>query len=794
MKYSLIFSTLLLFSYILSGQNVQILDEQNSPIENVIVLGEDFRSHTNANGYLQYFPENGTNRLAFIHPSYKRLTLTWDQLVLMDFKVKLEQRIQKLEEVTIRPNKRAQTINNSPQKVIALTPKNTALFQPQTTADLLETSGEVFIQKSQLGGGSPMIRGFSANRILLVVDGVRLNNAIYRGGNLHNVISMDASSLEQTEIILGPGSVIYGSDALGGVIHFYTLKPKLSTSNVKTPMEVLLRTSSVNFEKTAHMNFNLAGKKWASVTSLTFSDYDDLTMGSWKFPEYQRTAYINTTTSTDEQVKNANPNQQINTAYSQLNLIQKIRFRPSEKVDFEYAFHYSTTSDIPRYDRLIQYSNENLKYAEWYYGPQKWMMHSLKADLTLKNKIINNLLIQGAFQNYGESRHDRKFQNDIINHRTENVAIYSLNIDADKYFSKTQSLYYGIEGVFNKVNSEGKQENILDNTSEEIASRYPNNSEWWSLAAYTTYNQLLSAETSLQAGVRYNFSGMNGTFDTNYYNLPFKDFNDSNGALSVNFGLVFTPNNQSKININASSGFRSPNIDDAAKVFDSEPGNVIVPNTKLNPEYASSFEAGIQHYFTESIKINCSLYYTRLYNAMVRRDAQLNGMDSILYDGEMSKVQMLTNTSWANIAGLSTQILFRLNKLTKLKGGLNWQTGKDSDDLPVRHIAPLFGNIHAEWKNKKVTIDTYMLFNGAISAENLAIDEREKTHIYASDANGLPYSPSWWTLNIKGNYTVSKALSLNLGIENILDVRYRPYSSGIVAPGINFIFSANLKL
>lgn len=777
----------------LFSQNIQVFDAQNHPVENVVVLGDNFSGYTNANGIVQNFPADGSIYLIFVHPNFKRLTLSWDQLVQMNFNVVLEQKLHLLNEVTIRPMKRAQLLNETPQKVSTITQQTVQFQQPQTTADLLGASGEVFIQKSQMGGGSPMLRGFSANRILLVVDGVRMNNAIYRSGNLHNVISLDASGLEQTEIILGPGSVVYGSDALGGVIHFYTLKPKLSTTELKTPVNVMVRTSSANFEKTGHLNFNLSGEQWASLTSITFSDFDDLLMGSRLFSEYTRPHYVETIQGEDRIKENTNPDKQIFTGYSQFNLIQKVRFRPSNKADFEYAFHYSNSTNIPRYDRLIQYSGETLKYAEWYYGPQKWMMHTLKSELNINNKVVNNITFLAAYQNYTESRHDRRFQKPELFSRTEHVDMLSLNIDADKYFTKTQSLYYGIEGIYNLVHSSGIETNINDQSISQIASRYPDGSTWRSWAAYAMYQQVLNGKTSLQTGVRYNFTGMKGTFDQTYYNLPFDDFNDSNGALSVSFGMVFNLAESSRISSNASTGFRSPNIDDAAKVFDSEPGNVIVPNPNLEPEYASSFETGYQ-WNKEKIQFNLNVFYTRLYNAMVRRNGQLNGQDSILYDGQMSKVKMMTNASWANIAGISSDIHYKINQHFKLKSSINWQTGTDSDDLPVRHVAPLFGNFHVEYQNQKLEFDTYILFNGKIDFEDLAPEEREKPEMYATNSAGLPYSPSWWTLNLKAGYQLSQTIKINTGIENILDVRYRPYSSGIVAPGMNFILSLLINL
>lgn len=789
----LILTVCSLLSISLSAQTIQVIDDKGQPIENVVVVGDDYYSHTLADGTVVHFPDKGIKQLAFLHPNYKRLTLNWDELVQLNFKITLEQRIRELNEVTIRPLKRVQLVEDAPQKVVALTPKDFQLQQPQTTADLLGSSNEVFIQKSQLGGGSPMIRGFSANRVLLVVDGVRMNNAIYRSGNLQNVIMLDAASLEQTEVILGPGSVIYGSDALGGVIHFYTDKPRLTTSGVKVPLRAMVRTSSANFEKTGHVNFNLSGEKWASLSSITFSDFDDLRMGSRQHPEYVRPHYVLTENEKDQMVVNSNLNRQVYSGYSQFNLIQKIRFRPSEQADLEYAFHFSNSSIIPRYDRLIQFSGENLKYAEWYYGPQKWIMHSLKSEFQLQNKLVNKLTVLGAYQDYTESRFDRKFGKTALRGRTEHLNIYSLNIDADKYFSKTQSLYFGAEGIYNKIHSTGIETDIRDQSETPIASRYPDGSNWWSMAVYALYHQMLNFETSLEAGVRYNVTGMSGTFDKTYYNFPFDDFNDSNGALSVNFGMVFNPTNNDQIKLNLASGFRAPNIDDAAKVFDSEPGSVIVPNPDLEPEYASSIDMGYR-WNGEKLFLETTVFYTRLYNAMVRRDGQLNGRDSILYDGEQSKVKMITNADWANIGGVSAQINYKINPYLNVKAGINKQVGKDSDDLPVRHVAPLFGNGHLTFQKNKLLIDAYALFNGAIPYEKLALDEREKTDMYASDANGHPYSPAWWTLNLKALYRLSEKVALNLGLENILDIRYRPYSSGIVAPGLNVIFSVEIKI
>ncbi len=125
-----------------------------------------------------------------------------------------------LDEVVISAGKFEQQKRTLPFQIEQISAKQIAFRNSQNAADMLMQTGQVYIQKSQGGGGSPVLRGFESNRILLVIDGVRMNNAIFRGGHLQNVLRIDQSMLERTEILLGPSSVVYGSDALGGVIHF----------------------------------------------------------------------------------------------------------------------------------------------------------------------------------------------------------------------------------------------------------------------------------------------------------------------------------------------------------------------------------------------------------------------------------------------------------------------------------------------------------------------------------------------------------------------------------------------
>jgi len=151
---------------------------------------------------------------------YKTLTIAVYEIRRKKGRITLEVDAVELAGVEV-VGRRDDRIEELPYQIERIVSKEIAFTNAQTSADVLEKNGGLFVQKSQLGGGSPIIRGFEANRVLLVVDGVKLNNAIYRNGHLQNAITIDPAALEQAEVIYGPGSLTYGSDALGGVVHYF---------------------------------------------------------------------------------------------------------------------------------------------------------------------------------------------------------------------------------------------------------------------------------------------------------------------------------------------------------------------------------------------------------------------------------------------------------------------------------------------------------------------------------------------------------------------------------------------
>ena len=727
--------------------------------------------------------------LVFSHTAYTEILIKKQELYTSRYSIGLHPTVLNLDEFVISANKRLQAKEEVPNKIVSITAKDIRLNDPQTSADMMANSGEIFVQKSQLGGGSPMIRGFSANKVLIVVDGVRMNNAIFRGGNLQNIISIDPNSVEKSEIVFGPGSVIYGSDALGGVMDFQTLTTSYSDTGLTFNGNAMFRYSSANQELTPHIDFSFGSKRFSSVTSITYSQFSDLKMGKYGRDEYLRNDYVITENGTDVMTQNSDPLIQKESGYDSYSVMQKFGYKFNDHVRLDYNIIYSTTSDVPRYDRLIQRKNDStLKYARWDYGPQKWMMNTLGVNVNSPNAVFDNLRVTMALQNFEESRIDRRFNNSNERNRTETVDMYSINLDFDNAISGRSTLYYGLESVFNLVGSTAYSDSLGVKTN--ISTRYPDGSRYYSNSGYLNIQVNHNKKTTVVYGLRYNHVGIHAQFDTNFYKTSETSHIDQNtGALTGSVGTAYRPNSSWQLNLNASSGFKAPNIDDMAKVFDSQPGNVVVPNPDLKPEYLYSVDALAEKRFGEDNKygIEISGFYSYLVDAMVQRPFEINGQDSIIYDGVLSQVEALVNVGSAFITGVNLKLSADLNKYWILTGNVNYTYGKDKEGFHLRHVSPLFANAHVIYTYKKVRINSYINYNGEIANEKMAPVELDKEDIYVRDENGNLFSPGWYTLNLKSSYSVSKAVLLTLGVENITNQRYRPYSSGIVAPGINFI-------
>lgn len=684
------------------------------------------------------------------------------------------------------------SLEEVPQKVEVIGVSEIKFRNPQTTAHMLENSGAVMVQRSQMGGGSPILRGFEANKVLLVVDGVRLNNAIYRGGHLQNAITVDNSILQQSEVIFGPNSVLYGSDALGGVIHFRTRQPKLSTTPGVEHVSghVMSRLSSANQEKTFHVDVNVGSDRFGSLTSFTRSSYGDLKMGSnrdhgdseWGLVKY----YADFEEGADLNVVNPDPTVQRGTAYDQLDFVQKFLLQASEDLMVTANFQYSTSSDVPRFDRLNDVDGDQVRWAEWHYGPQNRLLFSLRMDLADSNKVFDDVAIIAATQRIDEDRIQRRFGQSTRNTQSEDVWVHSLNADFQKDFPKTQ-VNYGVEFTHNVVESNASFFDLGSGETGLVPTRYPNGGASMTTGAlYLAARRGITKKLKTKIGARYSYATLDASFENNpFYDLPFDVIDFGRGALTGSLGLIYTPDSTWKINTVFSSGYRSPNVDDFGKVREKD-GFVLVPNDFLEPEYAYSGELTvIKRLLNDKVQLTGTGYYTLLNNAIVQRDYTLNGQDSLFVEGTLARIQTNFNASSAFIYGYFFGLKSTLCKDLSFKASYNFTFGQeDENDVPLAHIPPAFGQVALQYNTKKFRGEIGPRFNLEKPEERYAAGSTD------NPAEALPSgTPGWWTLNLNTSYYISPVFEAQFAVENILDKHYKVFASGLSAPGRNFIIA-----
>ena len=740
--------------------------------------------------------------------------------------------------------RRDDRVEEIPYRVERIDRKEIELLNAQTSAQILENQGSVFVQKSQMGGGSPVIRGFEANRVLLVVDGVRLNNAIYRSGHLQNAITLDNGILESVEVVFGPGSLMYGSDALGGVVHYRTKDPNVLHGKTGIEYEfktnALTRYSSANDEKTIHVDLEYKGRRWASLTSATYSDFGDLRAGGNRPEAYpkigERPFFIFRNEQLDEKFRSEDPNIQVGTAYRQIDLLQKLRFQKTDSTYWIVNGQFSTSSDVPRYDNLTDTlsSARDLKWAEWYYGPQRRLMLSIKRRALRTRGIYNKSTLIASFQRIDEDRLRRKWNKINRTFGLEDVYVGSFTGDFDKSIGTRVNLSYGIDLAYNDVVSKAGNINILTgNIRYNETTRYPSGgSSMINAGAYLNL-QYRNRDSSVifQMGGRYSYARL----FAKWRNLPGLEIqwpdNYLEGISNVNtaptFAAGITWNTKTKWHLRGllASAFRSPNLDDFGKVRDSGDGFVLFPNTELGPERSVTGELSLGKTIgnpKHNLYIGVTAFYTQLRDLITRRSGSLlNGDSTIFFEDGIKLVQQNFNTNTGFIRGFSANAIWKWSEKIEMRGSVSLTEGREKfvigqidTLLPSAHIPPTYGQVSWNYKGDRFSFSARWKFNGTKPIEEYAVNEirfeergglildRFGTSDNLDETETCRYevvngreqlvcdgTPSWQTFDFYSGLWLNKTFELQFAIENILDYHYRTFSSGVSAPGRNFILS-----
>ncbi len=727
-----------------------------------------------------------------------------------------------LDEVVVSSSNFNEKIKNVAQKIEVINAKTIANTNAQNTGDLLLSTGKIFVQKSQQGGSSPVIRGFEASRVLLIIDGVRMNNAIYRSGHLQNAITLDQNSLQRVEVMYGPSSTIYGSDALGGAIHFITKGAVLaSSSNFLTTGAAFARYSTVNNEKTIHADVSIANKKFGWFQGYNYSFFGDMKMGNNylnKYPNFgRRSVYVGQINGVDSVIKNDDDRVQKFSGYEQCDITQKFLYKQNDKISHGLNLQLSNTTNVPRYDRLQDVRNfgapigTTLRYADWYYGPQKRLLAAYELNAIQKG-FFNEVKANINFQYINESRQTREYRRyDRFDSRVEKVAVFGTTVSARNLMNNNE-IVVGVDAQFNDVKSTAARTNLTTGAISKLDSRYPDgNNKMNNLALFVQHTYKFSSKKLvLNDGFRVQSIHLKSNIlDNSFFKLPDTAVSQNNVAVTGNVGVVINATKNTIVKLGLSSGFRAPNIDDLAKVFESSTAakQVVLPNANLKPEYTYNADVSIRQSIANAVTVELSAFYTLFSNAIVKAPFSLNGQDSILYNGVKSQVLASQNVNRAALYGFTATIAAQLctgllftNTITYTNGQYKTDASKASsvyekqtdgtyklvnknvDKKPLDHIPPVMGKSALQYSYKICSAEIGLLFNGNKYLDKYNTDGEDNAQYATIDG-----TPAWATVHIRATVGLTKHVQLQLAIENILDRNYRYFASGFSAPGRNYV-------
>ena len=705
--------------------------------------------------------------------------------------------IESFEEILLSSQRFQQKRKETPRQIEVVSAKRLSELQPATLGDALINTGQVFVQKSQMGGGSPVLRGFEASRVLMVIDGVRMNNATYRAGHLQDIITIDPFILDRMEVNFGAGSTLYGSDALGGVLYFKTKDATLGEFSVKPSATV--RYQSASNSVIGNVGLKVQSEKVGLLLSATRSQFGDLRSGSKNYSDWDTFGmlprYVSQVNGRDTVLLNDDPQRQKGTGYAQTDLFAKI-FTKTGKVEHMVNLQKSMSDIIPRYDRMSQFNNGKPVYGRWDYAPQNREYISYTAKAGSEDHHTRLTLAQ---QRIEVGRVTRNFDEVMERIQRDAVRMRTVNLDRHDQLSASFTLNSGVEMVWNAVKSVGINKNISTLAETATKARYSDSgatTQMHSVFAQGIY-KMAKTGTVIQGGVRVSKYSLEALFSkANPWKLPYQSISFATTTPSYDLGLTQQLKKGLLLKASVNQAYRNPNVDDMTKVFDSKPGaKLLVPSADLKAERSTTVDLGVLWRKDRSFAIEAGVFSSAVKNLLLDQPGTLNGEDSLMYDGRLTPVYQLKNVALGEISGMYLNAKVRLVKDLWFSGSLTQTQGiyrldDAAAEQPLDHIPPVYGQASLRWNGKGWFAETQCLFNGMKKAEDYSSsgeDNQELQPIGLADINGDGkadgFNPAWQCWNIRGGYQHRSGLTATLAIENVLDLHYRYFASGMSAAG-----------
>ena len=644
-----------------------------------------------------------------------------------------------LGEVVVTAQRHRQQSLLVPYSVNTISQQYIGEINSRTTPEALMGMNGVFVQKTNHGGGSPFVRGLTGNQTLILIDGIRLNNSTFRYGPNQYLNSIDPYTIKHIEIAKGTGSVQYGTDAIGGVVHILTRDPQFATDKPAMHGRVIGKYMTGDMEKTIRGEASYSGKRFALITGIVKKNFGDLVGGD----------------TTDRQFPSG---------YDEWSLDMKAKFLLKQNIQLTVANQFLQQQNVPVYHKVVL---ENFAVNEM--DPQQRLLSYARMNVQGKSSFFKETEITFSFQQTSEGRNSRKNGSNSLKKENDKINTLGFTTDFFSEFNKVWTANSGIELYYDKVGS--TREDINTQTGESSYKRglYTDKSRYGNNSLYSLHH-FRSGRWIVDAGLRFN------TFDIRISDSTLGNVKISPSAWVGNAALMYQLGGSQTVYASFSSGYRAPNVDDMGTLgivdFRYE-----VPTADLKPEKSQHTELGYK-FQTKKLSGTIAAYYMHLADLITRVKS-----DGKIISGY--QVYQKENTEAAYIKGFETELNWNVIKQLNIIGGIAYAYGQSlSKQEPLRRIPPFNGRLMSTYRNNKWFAAAELQF--ASHQKRLAQGDKDDNRIPAGG------TPGWKVLNFFGGYKLS-AVQFNAGIQNIFNEDYRTHGSGINAVGRSAWLSVNLN-
>ncbi len=654
-----------------------------------------------------------------------------------------------------------QKLTDSPRSVSVITREEIRRRNYRTTPEALNELVGVLVQETNYGGGSPFIRGLVGNQILILIDGIRLNNAIFRLGPNQYLNTVDINQIERIEVVRGTGSVLYGSDALGGVINIVTKSEKAGEGRIDLQGRSFVRYASADQGTIGRVEFRGSGRPWGLIGGLSYKKFGDLRAG--------RGIGLQTYTGYDESDADF-----------------KLNLRLKEGHQVTAALQHVRQTDVPRTDRLA--SGVNLKY-EW--NPQARDLAYAQYEASDLGSLVNTVRLALSYQTQsGTVQTILTATPDVQDEYFDRVNTLGASFQLSSTLGKRQLLTYGVEYYGDRIASSKVNVDFATGTETQAEGTFADGSTYRSMGAFLQDEIQVYRPLSLVLGARYSRFRVRANLDDP--NTGSLEIRSTPHAVTGSAYALCRLTDKVTATLGVAQGFRAPDIDDLT-ILGSFSSGFEVPNPDLTPEQSINYEFGLR---VQHSRYSGSVYYffTDIQDMIVRGAGEFNGLPFMDYNGNgiqdpgEEDVYQRRNLGRARIQGSEAEGRLRILPFLTAIANLAWIRGDDlAADTPLRRMPPLRGKLGLDWSTTKgMWIEVYSLF--AAKQDRLAPGDVSDPRI--PDGG----TPGYLTLNLRGGIDIRPYGNFTLGCENVTNQAYRLHGSGIDGPGINLVIGYELPV